>query len=494
MKARKAVILCILDGWGSGAGAPDNAIVNAHTPNMDALSVSQPMASLKTSGLAVGLPDGQMGNSEVGHMNIGSGRVVMQSLPRIDAAIEDGSLAAHPSLAQLPDGGAVHIAGLCSDGGVHSHIDHIKALTQICAARNMTIFLHLFTDGRDVPPGSATGYISQMEELCGQYSDMHIATIAGRYYAMDRDERLERTDKAYQAITRGEGANFATAQDALRDAEKEGDEFIIPRVIGGYEGVKEGDAVIFANFRADRMRQIARVFAESRAALGVRRIISMTQYSQALAQDMDVLFPPEELRDTLGEVISARGMKQLRIAETEKYAHVTFFFNGGQEAVYDGEDRSLIPSPDVATYDMQPHMSAPEVAEKMARAIRGREYDLIVANFANTDMVGHTGKYDAAIKAVEAVDDAVGKLWEAAREAGYVLIITADHGNAEDMLDDGGRPHTSHTTNDVPFIVAGAGDVALKPGRLCDIAPTILHLMGIDKPDVMTGDNLAEGG
>ena len=500
----RPAVLCILDGWGWRPETQDNAIAAAKTPNYTRMLSDCPHALLATSGRAVGLPAGQMGNSEVGHMNIGSGRVVAQDLPRIDVAIEEGALASRPVLQKLiatarKDGGALHIMGLLSPGGVHSHQDHIAALVK--AAAGVPVFVHAFLDGRDTPPKSARGFLEKFLAGIDGIPGVRLATIAGRYYAMDRDKRWDRVEKAYAAIVDADARRFADCFAALDAsyAENVTDEFVLPAVLGDYAGVSDGDVLLFANFRADRAREICAAlldpgfvdFARPRVAK-FAAAAGMTEYSDALKPLMASLFPPEDVRETLGEVVAARHLKQLRIAETEKYAHVTFFLNGGREDKFEGEDRILVPSPKVATYDQKPEMSAPEVTAKLEAAIGSGQYDLIVCNYANPDMVGHTGVMKAAVEAVGVIDDSLGRLRTAIEKAGGVMLVTADHGNIEMMKDPvTGEPHTAHTTLDVPIIlVGGAAGAGLQNGRLADVAPTLLDLMGLSKPALMTGHSL----
>ncbi|MDJ0686095.1 MAG: 2,3-bisphosphoglycerate-independent phosphoglycerate mutase [Alphaproteobacteria bacterium] len=500
---RKPTVLCILDGWGDRAEAADNAIVNAGAPVFNQLRARWPNGQLDASELHVGLPSGQMGNSEVGHMNIGSGRVVMQDLPKIDAAIEDGALARNPALVGFLNtvadaGGALHVMGLLSPGGVHAHQDHIAALVKIAEAHGLAVHVHAFLDGRDTPPQSAMGYITEFEENIGAGK---IATVSGRFYAMDRDKRWERVARAFAAVAHGEGQAADTAAAAVDAAYAEDatDEFVPPSVIAGYAGMQPGDGLLMGNFRADRAREILQSFVDPAFDAFDRKtppelsaVIGMVEYSADLSTRMGALFPAETLRNTLGAVIADHGLKQLRIAETEKYAHVTFFFNGGQEEPYDGEDRILVPSPKVETYDLKPEMSAVEVTDHLVRVIGEGLYDLIVVNFANTDMVGHTGDLAAAVKAVETVDACLGRLDAAVSAAGGALLITADHGNAEMMKDpETGQAHTAHTMNRVPAILCGVEGVqALGDGRLADLAPTILDVMGVAQPEEMTGVSL----
>ena len=507
MTAPRPALLCILDGWGSREATPDNAIAAAATPNYSRLLAECPHALLATSGAAVGLPRGQMGNSEVGHMNIGSGRVVAQDLPRIDVAVEEGTLATRPVLQMLiatakQDGGALHIMGLMSPGGVHSHQDHIAALAQ--AAAGVPIFVHAFLDGRDTPPKSARGFLEKFLADIAGTPGVRLATIAGRYYAMDRDKRWDRVEKAYIAIVDAEASRFTDGFAALEASYAAGvtDEFMLPAVLGEYAGVSDGDVLLFANFRADRAREICTALLDPRFHDFARPRVAkfaaaagMTEYSDALKPLMASLFPPEDVRGTLGEVVAARHLKQLRIAETEKYAHVTFFLNGGREMQFEGEDRILVPSPKVATYDLQPQMSAPEVTEKLEAAIASGKYDLIVCNYANPDMVGHTGVMAAAKEAVAAIDVALGRLSAAIKNANGVMLITADHGNIEMMEDpQTHEPFTAHTTLDVPIIAVNAPAGRLENGRLADVAPTLLDMMGIPAPAAMTGHSLFRRG
>ncbi len=503
----RPVVLCILDGWGERPDAADNAITRARTPVWHALLRRWPHAQLDASEHYVGLPDGQMGNSEVGHTNLGAGRVVMQELPRIDRAIADGSLAGMPALRDFiakvkASGGTAHVMGLLSPGGVHSHQHQIAALAIILAEAGVPVAVHAFLDGRDTPPKSALGYLKQFAADVAGHGDVRIATVSGRYYAMDRDKRWDRVEKAYRVLTAAAGERAEDAVKAVEAAYRRGetDEFVLPTAIADYRGIKDGDGVLFANFRADRVREIAGAlldpdfpgFARNRR-VAFAAALGLTEYSEELNPFLATLFPPQDLSDTFGEIIADAGMTQLRIAETEKYAHVTFFFNGGRETVFPGEERILVPSPKVATYDLQPEMSAPEVTDKVVAAIRSGRFDVVVLNYANTDMVGHTGHLDAAIKAVEAVDACLGRVAAAVEAAGGTLVITADHGNAEMMRDpETGEPHTAHTLNPVPFIVVNApGAVArVEGGRLADVAPTLLAILGLPKPAAMTGHSL----
>jgi 2,3-bisphosphoglycerate-independent phosphoglycerate mutase len=507
-RRQRPAVLCILDGWGWRPDPEDNAILAAKTPNFDRMMRECPHALLATSGRAVGLPDGQMGNSEVGHTNIGAGRLVMQDLPRIDDAVETGTISERPALRALiaqakQAGGAVHLLGLVSPGGVHSHQTHIAALARILDREGLSVWVHAFLDGRDTPPQSALGYVADFERASKGLSRVRIATVSGRYYAMDRDRRWERVAKAYFAIADAQGFRFPDAQTAIAKSYEAGvtDEFVIPCVIGDYGGVRDGDALLFGNFRPDRAREISTALLDPAFDGFVRprmqrfsAAAGLTEYSEPLKRFMTALFPPEEITATLGELFAERGLKQLRIAETEKYPHVTFFMNGGREAPYAGEDRILIPSPKVPTYDLQPHMSAYEVTDKLVDAIRSGEYDLIIVNYANPDMVGHPGIMEAAIEAVETVDECLGRVREAVEAVGGLLLITSDHGNIELMRDQTtGEPHTAHTLVDVPIIAVNMGhDAKLHNGRLADVTPTLLDLLGIAKPPQMTGHSLVE--
>ena len=505
----RPVVLCILDGWGDRAGGDDNAIFQARTPNWDRMTDIYPHSRLQASALDVGLPEGQMGNSEVGHMNIGGGRVVVQDLPLIDQAAADGSLAVNERLASLIDalkrsGGSCHLMGLLSPGGVHSHQDHMAALANAIADAGIDVVIHGFLDGRDTPPSSAEEFVETLLTDVAGSGRVRIGTISGRYYAMDRDKRWDRVELAYNCLVDGAGETAPAAIAAIEQsyANDSTDEFVPPTAVEGYTGMADGDAILMANFRADRAREILTSlvdpsfdgFARARTVdFAARR--GMTEYSTELNEFLEALFPQRPLDNILGEIVANQGMTQLRIAETEKYAHVTFFFNGGEEKMFDGEERILVPSPKVATYDLQPEMSAPEVTDKLVTEIASGKFDLIVVNYANGDMVGHTGVFDAAVKAAETVDACLGRLEEAVTAAGGTMLITADHGNAEQMFDhETGQPHTAHTTLPVPFIMVrppdGAG--ALKDGVLADIAPTILTLMGLAQPAEMTGTSLVD--
>jgi 2,3-bisphosphoglycerate-independent phosphoglycerate mutase len=497
-------MLMILDGWGLREASADNAVRLARTPTFSKLWSSCPHAQLHTSGGDVGLPDGQMGNSEVGHLNIGAGRVVLQDLPRISQAVDSGEIARAPALLGLIErlrksGGTCHLMGLVSPGGVHSHQDHAAGLANILASAGVPTVLHVFTDGRDTPPQAADGYVRHLASMLP--SAVSIATVSGRYYAMDRDNRWDRVSKAYHAIVDAQGPRFADAQGAIADAYARNvtDEFVEPAVIGDYRGVRDGDGLLSFNFRADRVREILAALLDPAFSAFPRPRVprfaaatGMTQYSDELDKLLATIFPPITLPNVLGELVANAGRTQLRMAETEKYAHVTYFLNGGNETQYAGEDRIMVPSPKVATYDLEPEMSAPELTDKAVAAIGSGKYDLIVLNYANPDMVGHTGKLDAAIKAVETVDAGLGLIVDAIHKAGGALLVTADHGNCEMMRDpETGGPHTSHTTNPVPVVLVDGEDVALlAEGRLADIAPTLLDLMGLPKPAQMTGTSL----
>lgn len=503
------VLLCILDGWGWREDASSNAIALANTPNWDGFLKRCPHSLLNASADHVGLPAGQMGNSEVGHMNIGAGRVVLQDLPRIDRAMVAGELTNLPALDNLisrlsNSGGVCHLIALMSPGGVHSHQNHIVSIAQILAAASVPVRVHAFLDGRDTPPRSGLKFVRAFESATGQAGDIHIVSVSGRYYGMDRDQRWDRVEQAFRAIMFGDCERATTIQHAIERSytQNVGDEFMTPVALNGYGGMKNGDGLLIANFRADRVRQLlgALVDPEFKKFSCGKRIqfaatVGLTNYSEHFSVMMETMFPPIELSDTLGEVVSNAGIRQLRIAETEKYAHVTFFLNGGRETTYPGEERILIPSPRVATYDLQPEMSARELTEKLISAIKGKQFGLIVANFANTDMVGHSGNISAAIKAVEAVDKCLGSVAEAIEAEGGAMLITADHGNVEQMLDlQAGEPHTAHTLNPVPLVAIGTEQHELSAGRLSDVAPTVLALMGLTIPDSMTGNVLLPRG
>ena len=497
-------ILIIMDGFGLRDSDQGNAVHAAKTPVLDKLFSENPCSRLSASGLDVGLPDGQMGNSEVGHTNIGAGRVVFQDLPKISKAITDGDFFQNKAYleamtAARDAGKAVHIMGLTSDGGVHSHLEHMKAAVKMASELGCDpLYVHCFLDGRDVPPTSGKGYVAEMKQVCDQYG-AEIATVAGRYYAMDRDTNWDRVEKAYAAMVYGESAEFnPDPVDAVQKSYDAGvtDEFVIPVVCARDARIEKGDAVIFMNFRPDRAREITRTLVDPDFTGFERKngyfpvhFVCTTSYDASMP-NVEVAFPKESLHNIFGEYISQNGLTQLRIAETEKYAHVTFFFNGGVEQTFPGEDRCLVPSPKVATYDLKPEMSAYEVCDQCVERIKSGKYDVIILNFANCDMVGHTGVFEAAVQAVEAVDTCVGRVVQAISDMGGIALITADHGNAEQMLqDDGVSPFTAHTTNLVPFCIVGA-DVKLKDGRLADIAPTMLDLMGLEKPAEMTGSSL----
>jgi len=506
MKSRPTV-LCILDGWGERQDKTDNAIALANTPNWDRLSKKCPTTRLDASAEKVGLPSGQMGNSEVGHMNLGAGRVVMQNLPRIDQAVANNVLgetqAIQDLIASLKETkGACHMLGLLSPGGVHSSQDHMVALAKTLNEAGLKVHIHAFLDGRDTPPSSAQDFMEKFEADISALENVQVSTVAGRFYAMDRDERWDRVGKAYDVMTQGVGETAITAVEAITQsyAKNETDEFVLPTSVAGFGGMQDGDGLLMANFRADRAREILSAFADP-AFDGFERSkivkfavkTGMVEYSSQHNTFMSALFPAVKLQNILGQVVSEAGLKQLRIAETEKYAHVTFFLNGGEEAVFEGEDRILVPSPKVATYDLQPEMSAPELTDKLVGAIEGGGYDLIVVNYANGDMVGHTGILDAAMIAAQTVDDCLARLEKAIKNSGGVMLVTADHGNAEQMSDaSSGQPHTAHTLNPVPVVLVNApADVkSLNEGSLADVAPTLLQLMGLAQPADMTGLSL----
>jgi 2,3-bisphosphoglycerate-independent phosphoglycerate mutase len=499
----RPVMLVILDGFGWRAETADNAVAQAHKPIFDKLWSTCPHALLHTSGFDVGLPAGQMGNSEVGHMNIGAGRVVMQDLPRITKALDAGELPSMPAFQDLvaklkASGGTCHLMGLVSPGGVHSHQEHAATVARALAQAGVPVAVHAFTDGRDTPPRSGGECIRHLQSALPQGA--RIATVSGRYYAMDRDKRWERVSKAYLALAEAQGPHFADAPSVVDDAYGRDvtDEFIIPAIVGDYRGMKDGDGILCFNFRADRVRELLGALVEPTFE-GFERphvktfaaAVGMTRYSDELAPHLGVLFAPQSMQNLLGEVVSRAGRTQLRMAETEKFAHVTYFLNGGEEKKYPGEDRIMVPSPKVATYDLQPEMSAPELTEKAVAAIASGKYDMIVLNFANPDMVGHTGSLPAAIKAVETVDASLGRIVEAIGQQHGAVLVTADHGNCELMKDPvTGGPHTAHTTNPVPVLLYGSDAKALHDGRLADIAPTLLHLLGLPQPAEMTGQPL----
>lgn len=502
---KKPVILCVLDGW----GAPDvdhEAVAYANTaPTLDHLLNNCPHSLLEASSLDVGLPQGQMGNSEVGHLNLGAGRVVMQDLPRIDKTIKEDKLKDHPDLQKLIDANPpiCHLMGLFSDGGVHSHIHHLIALCHILEQHEIKCHIHAFLDGRDTPPQSAKNYLTLFEEHFKDSPYVKIVSLCGRYYAMDRDSRWERTHKAYQMLMDAEGTETSDWHEALQESYKQGieDEFVLPHISPEFKGIKEGEAIITLNFRADRIRQIMRALLKDDFNDFERNHpphqgphLGLVTYANDLTPYLPPLFPPEELTNTLGEVIAKAGKSQLRIAETEKYPHVTFFFNGGVEQPYEKETRILIPSPKVATYDLQPEMSAPLVSENLCKAVKSGDYDFILVNYANADMVGHTGDEEASKLAMQAVDRAVKDLVEATDEVGGLLCITADHGNIEMLFDEAtSQKHTAHTTNPVPFVmVGGPKNIKLRPGKLADVAPTLLPFLGIPQPSEMTGTSLIQ--
>jgi len=503
MDMKTPITLIIMDGFGIAPATAGNAIRAANTPNIDKIMAESAKCRLNASGLDVGLPDGQMGNSEVGHTNIGAGRVVFQELPRITKSIADGDFFRNETLLGAVEnckknGTALHLMGLMSDGGVHSHNTHLWALLELAKRAGLErVFIHCFMDGRDVSPTSGYDFVKECVQKCEEIGAGKVATVMGRYYAMDRDNRWDRVECAYRAMVLGEGKNQPDPLKGIRESYDNGktDEFIEPMVCVQGVGISANDSVIFFNFRPDRAREITRTLVDEEFN-GFERpngffplyYVCMTQYD-AQMPNVNVAFRPQSLTNTFGEYISNLGFKQLRIAETEKYAHVTFFFNGGVETMYEGEDRVLINSPKVATYDLKPEMSAVEVADKACELIGEQKYDVVILNFANCDMVGHTGVFEAAVKAVETVDECVGRVVEATREVGGISVITADHGNADQMLDEDGSVFTAHTTNQVPFVIVGAS-VCLKDGRLADIAPTMLDLMGINPPAEMDGATL----
>ncbi len=503
----RPTVLCILDGWGERQDENDNAIAIANTPTWDRLYKDCPTTRLNASAEQVGLPRGQMGNSEVGHMNLGAGRVVMQNLPRIDKAVAENALGDTEAMKNLVSAlkeskGVCHLLGLLSPGGVHSSQGHMVALAKTLDDQGIAVRIHAFLDGRDTPPSSAKAYVETFEKDIAACRNVTIATLSGRFYAMDRDERWERVSKVYDVMTQGLGEQAESAMDAIETsyAHDVTDEFVLPTAVNGYQGMRDGDGLLMANFRADRAREILAAFADP-AFTGFERSTvidwaaktGMVEYSSQHNTYMTALFPAQKLQNILGQVVCDAGLKQLRIAETEKYAHVTFFLNGGEEQVFEGEERILIPSPKVATYDLQPEMSAPELTDKLVGAIESETYDLIVVNYANGDMVGHTGVLEAAVKAAETVDGCLARLEKALQKTGGVMIVTADHGNAEMMKDQStGQPHTAHTLNPVPVIMVNApeGIRELSEGSLADVAPTLLQLMGLVQPKEMTGHSL----
>lgn len=509
-KVKRPLLLMILDGWGVGDPGNCNAISCAKTPNFQRLLDEYPHTVLQTSGESVGLPAGQMGNSEVGHLNIGAGRIVYQDLTRIDLAVRKGELGSNPVLAEAmqhakKNNAALHLMGLLSDGGVHSDIEHLFGLLQMAAEFGLKrVFVQAFLDGRDVPPKSALEYIERLEQKMRELGVGQIASVGGRYWGMDRDQRWDRVEKHYRAFTEGEGAKAESARQAVKNAYQADvtDEFVEPTVITDAQGaplgiVKDGDSVVFFNFRADRAREITRAFVDpvfsgfTRAKQPSVFYVCMTQYDVTIPAP--VAFPPQNITNTLGEVLEQHGLRQLRIAETEKYAHVTFFFNGGVEKANAGEDRVLIPSPKVATYDLQPAMSAIEVTERVLEEIRSDKYDVIIMNYANADMVGHTGVLEAAIEAIGVLDECVGRVIGAVLEQGGAAVVTADHGNAEEMrCPNSGEPITCHTKGPVPLILVDPDyrGAELRPGSLQDITPTLLQILGIPQPPEMTGRSL----
>lgn len=507
MTSPRPAVLCILDGWGHRPDPSFNAILDARTPNYDRLVATCPQGLVDASETFVGLPKGQMGNSEVGHMNLGAGRVAVPELPRIDTAIEDGTLARSPVLAKFiatlkQDGGTCHLLGLASPGGVHSHQDHLVWLANHVAGAGVPVAIHAFLDGRDMPPRSALDCLAHILPGLKAGLPITVATVSGRYYPMDRDKRWERVALAYDAIVDGKGETAATPAEAVDKGYAAGldDEFVKPTVIAGYRGMTDGDGLLMFNFRADRARQVLTALLDPRfdgfdrpRVVKFAAAVGMVEYAAALNPFLATLFPPETIRMGLGETVSRAGLRQLRIAETEKYAHVTFFFNGGEERVFDGEERILVPSPKVQTYDLKPEMSAPEVTDKLVEAIGSGRFDLVVVNYANSDMVGHTGDLQAAIRAIEALDACLGRLMAAVEKAGGTMLVTADHGNAEQMFDETtGQKHTQHTLNRVPALLfnAPAGVRSLHDGKLADVAPTMLALMGVAQPSEMTGRSL----
>ncbi|MCX7032473.1 MAG: 2,3-bisphosphoglycerate-independent phosphoglycerate mutase [Arenimonas sp.] len=502
----KPFLLLILDGWGHREETADNALAQARLPNWRRLMAEFPHTLVHTEGRHVGLPDGQMGNSEVGHMNIGAGRIVYQDLTRVDAAIEDGSFYDNAELvaacrAAKANGGALHVMGLLSPGGVHSHEEHLFAMIELARREGVgDIAIHAFLDGRDTPPRSAEDSLHRLLAICAD-GDAHVATISGRYYAMDRDQRWDRVERAYRAIAEADADDVASdAITALHAAygRGENDEFVLPTVINGGRAMRDGDAVVFMNFRADRARQLTSAFvapgfsgfAKPRA-IALSRFVCLSEYDATLPAP--VAFGAEDLRNTLGDVLAANGLTQLRIAETEKYAHVTFFMSGGREALVEGEERAMIPSPKVATYDLQPEMNLPQLTARLTADIRAQKHDVILCNIANPDMVGHSGILAAAVKAAEAVDDALGAIRTALESVGGEMIVTADHGNVEMMRDpETGQPHTSHTVGPVPLVYVGRRATLREGGALRDIAPTLLHLIGLPAPPEMTGRSLVQ--
>lgn len=507
---KKPIVLTIMDGFGINSATEGNAIYSANTPRLDKIIKECPVTQIGASGMDVGLPDGQMGNSEVGHTNIGAGRIVYQELTRITKSIADGDFFENQAFKNAienckKNNSALHLMGLLSDGGVHSHIEHLYGLVELAHRAGLTkVYIHALLDGRDVPPASAADYIDALNKKLKEIGCGKLATVMGRFYGMDRDNRWERVGKAYAALVYGDGIVTDDAAAAVRESytkiDEEGkhitDEFVLPTVVSGTERIKTGDSVIFFNFRPDRAREITRTFVDDDfngfERKGGRQnvyYVCMTQYDASMP-NVEVAFKPQTLNNTLGEFLAKNNMTQLRIAETEKYAHVTFFFNGGREVMFDGEDRILVNSPKVATYDLQPEMSANEVCDKVCEAIESGKYDVVILNFANCDMVGHTGVFNAAVAAVETVDTCVGRVADSTVKMGGVMLLTADHGNADRMVDTDGSPFTAHTTNPVPFAVIGKECELRKGGRLCDISPTIIKLLGLKQPEEMTGESI----
>ena len=507
---KKPIVLTIMDGYGFNNETVGNAIDFAKTPVLDKIFKTCPTTEIGASGMDVGLPDGQMGNSEVGHTNIGAGRVVYQELTRITKSIKDGDFFQNAALLGAVEfakknGSALHLLGLLSDGGVHSHIEHMYALVELAKRNGLErVYIHALLDGRDVPPASAADFINDTNKKLAELGCGKIATVLGRFYGMDRDNRWERVEKAYAALVYGEGVITTDAEAAVRasytqidgDGKNITDEFVLPTVVEGTERIKTDDSVVFFNFRPDRAREITRTFVDDDFTGFERRggrqkvyYVCMTQYDASMP-NVDIAFRPQTLENTLGEYLAKKNMTQLRIAETEKYAHVTFFFNGGREVEFAGEDRILVASPKVATYDLQPEMSAVPVCDKVCEAIESGKYDVVILNFANCDMVGHTGVFEAAVKAVETVDTCVGRVKDATLKMGGVMLLTADHGNADRMLDTDGSPFTAHTTNPVPFAVIGKDCELRQGGKLCDISPTIVKLLGLEQPIEMSGESI----
>lgn len=505
---QRPVMLLILDGWGyRSTTTKDNAIEMGETPNWHTLLKTCPHCFVETSGLDVGLPEGQMGNSEVGHMNLGAGRVVMQDLPKIDQAVKEHTLEKNPVVVDLintlkANGKTCHVMGLMSPGGVHSHQEHIVALCEILNRNGIKVDVHAFLDGRDTPPTSAEGFLADFNNAIKDMPHVKLATLSGRFYAMDRDKRWDRVELAYNNIVSANGKHYATADEAIKTSYAAGvnDEFVVPCVIGDYKGADDGDAFLMANFRADRAREITYALGDIKFDGFVRNkivkfsdCVGMAEYSVDHNRFMKTIFAPEQLKNIYGEVVSEHGMTQLRIAETEKYAHVTFFFNGGEERMFKGEERILINSPKVATYDLKPEMSVYEVTDALVNAIESKKFDTIICNFANGDMVGHTGIMSAALQAVAAVDKSLGRVMKAIKDVDGVLFVTADHGNVEKMVDEKtGQPYTAHTVGKVQAVLynAPANVTGMEDGRLADVSPTLLDLLGLDKPADMTGHSL----